>query len=281
MSLHKFSELKSFLDSFGLHPKKGLSQNFLIDLNIVNKLLQTAKIKEDDIVLEIGPGPGVITESLLKTGAEVIAVETDQKFAEALLRFESPKLNLVIDDFLDLDLGKILHPYLSANRKIKVVANIPFQITSPILEKLFRACSYFDSFTLIVQKEAAQRFTSKPSSKLYGYLSVLTNFFSHCKVAHIISPASFYPKPKIHSAILECNLKNIDPTLDIDTFCNFIKICFRHKRKLLLNSLKLEFSDEAITSAYKTSNLKATTRPSDLSSSEYLTLYRALYENFS
>lgn len=279
MSLHKPSNLKTFLEKISSLPKKSLSQNFLIDGNIVDKLLTTADVQKNDIVLEIGPGPGVITEWLINKGATVIAIEKDRNFSKHLSRLDISKTSLttINADFLELDLYSLLQPYANTNQKIKVVSNLPFKLTSPILEKIFKFSQFLDSFTVIVQKEVGLRFTAKPQTQTYSAFSVFVQLYSLPRYIHTISPNSFYPKPKVESAILHGKLrKNLNK--HVPDICKFVRKAFQMKRKMLINSLKKDYSLDLLHEVFLKLGFSTTARPADLSPEDYIELYKALFK---
>ncbi len=219
------SELIPFLKSLETRPKKGLSQNFLVDPNIVEKIVALAEIGPDDSVLEIGPGPGALTEALLKRGAKVIAVEIDKVFATSLHRLQNGKLSIFQSDFLKFSMDLL-------PKKIKVVANLPYHITAPILEKLF--ANSFSSITIMVQKEVATRMMANPQTKDFGSLSLFVQFHSKIHSFFNVPSSCFYPRPKVDSTVLR--LDSI-PAHDIDPFY-LIHPAFQQRRKMISTVLK-------------------------------------------
>src|SRR3990167_1082359 len=188
------SELIPFLDQIGLRPKKFLSQNFLIDRNIVHKILRLAEIQPGDIVLEIGPGPGALTAALLNAGASVLAIEKDPVLAQALHRLQTPdhRMHVIAEDALTCSFSTI-----SAH---KVVANLPYHITTPLLEKLF--LHPFSSLTLMMQKEFAHRLLAQPGSKEFSSFTLFSQFYTSLQGKFHVPPDCFYPKPTVHSSVI-------------------------------------------------------------------------------
>src|SRR6185295_5359624 len=166
MPLYRPSELRTFLDSLGVRAKKSLSQNFLVDGNIVKKIIQLAQVTSIDTILEIGPGPGVLTEELVQHAKRVIAVEMDRAFAEALHRLSG--VEVVSCDILKFDMSCL-------PEKTKVVANIPYHITTPIIEQMV-ASRRIQSATLMVQKELAERIAAKPATREFSSLSLFVQY---------------------------------------------------------------------------------------------------------
>lgn len=274
MSIYKPSVLKEFLLFSFSHPKKALSQNFLIDGNIVRKIIDTAQIQEGDIVLEIGPGPGALTEALLLKGAIVTAIEKDTVFAKQLHRLQKlGDLQIQEKDFLLFDLESFL-----ANQKstIKVVANLPYHITTPILLSLIPHYDKIDSLTIMVQKEYADRMVAKPRSPHYSHLSLLVRFFCQAKLIFTISPNCFFPKPKVHSGIVYCKLQSPALTKDVDAFFFLTRSAFQQKRKMLRSSLKSLAPKELIEQALLAIHLSITARPEELSLQEFIALFKQL-----
>lgn len=273
MTLYKPSELILFLSESNIKPKKSLSQNFLIDGNIVRKIIQTAKVEPGDIVLEIGPGPGSLTEALLQAQATVIAVEKDTVFAEKLKRFSSlGNLQIHSEDFLKFPLDS-----LPSEKKIKVIANLPYHITTPILAYLFSNSHLFSSITVMVQKEVGQRMCAKPNTKEYGSLSLFLNFFSTPLYAFSVSHNSFFPKPKIDSAVIHLTI-NTPRNLDHKAFFIIARKSFTMKRKMLTSSLKEFYSKDVIEKALIKLNLSPNARPSELSCENWIDFYNLLIE---
>lgn len=268
MALYKFSELSRFLQSIGASAKKSLSQNFLIDGHVVDRIVQTADIQPTDTVLEIGPGPGVLTERLVKTGCRIIAVEKDRLFAQHLPRL-SEQIQVIEGDFLEQDLQKLLP------KNTKVVANLPYSLTSPILEKLFMNGELFDSLVLMVQKEVAERIVAKPGSKQYGALTVFCRYFTEPEIAIKVKSSCFHPKPKVDSAVVLFKMIESPYSIDKEQFFKFVKGLFSFRRKMISNSLRRMYDDRAKI-ALERAQLKGTERCETLSLDQLVTLFTSL-----
>lgn len=275
------SALREFLTSIGRCPKKSLSQNFLIDGNIIRKIVKCAAVADGDTVLEIGSGPGALTDALLEAGASVIAVERDEVLAEALKRFANsnrPTLNVCSDDIIAfLDSGKI-HNFKNSDQKLKVVANLPYHLTTAIIERLIQMPEHFSSLTLMVQEEVARRLTGSPGTKAYGSLTVFLRFYSHPHYAFGVSRHCFYPAPKVDSAIVHIELRPTPDVSDPEAFFNMTQTAFQQRRKMLRGSLKQLWTSEQITEALKKCHLADTARPEELSLEQFLHLFEALNE---
>lgn len=263
----KLSELVPFLEQNGKRPSRALSQNFLIDPNISSKIVKTANIQPHDTILEVGPGPGALTALLLEKGARVIAVEKDPIFAEQLLRLqtEDQRLESTAADFLLFDLKDL-------PSSLKVVANLPYNITAPAIERLF-TLSGFSSMTLMVQKEVARRLAANKNTKEYGSFSLFFQYHARIQSLFTVPPSCFYPKPKVDSAVIHC--EKVPPQLkESAPFFALVRKAFQKRRKMIRVSLKEDFPD--IESALFSAGVKKEARPEDLSLEGWISLHRAL-----
>ena len=238
--------------NFAVQKKYG--QNFLVDTNILEGIVNAAEITKDDVVLEIGPGMGSLTQYLLETAKEVIAVEVDKMLIPILkdnLK-EYDNLTLIHGDVLKLDLDEILK-----DQRVKVVANLPYYITTPIVMELLEKQENIESITVMVQKEVAQRMREGPGSKSYGALSLAVQFYSKPEIVLNVSKHCFLPKPDVDSAVIKLDIykKEERPVQAKDAefmFC-LIRAAFNQRRKTLLNAL----SNDAGTKIPKEKTLEA------------------------
>lgn len=207
--MHRPSDLHAFLSSLGIHPKKGLSQNFLIDGNILRKVSVLADIQPGDFVLEIGPGPGALTQILLENGAHVLAVEKDTILADALLRHQTAdkRLEVVCADIMEFDIETELSHRLKKGTKAKVVANLPYHITTPILSLLVKRTNLFSTLIVMVQEEVARRFVAKFNTSDYGSFSVFLQFYTEPSYGFKVGRNCFYPAPAVDSAVVRLDLR--------------------------------------------------------------------------
>jgi len=204
MNLYKPTELLKLLKDLDLKPKKSLSQNFLIDKNIVAKIIAFSDISNKSVVLEIGPGFGTLTSFILEKCKKLIAIEQDKILTKILKKnLKNQKLEIKNANFLDLDLNFLKN----FNQKVKVISSIPYHLTQPIIMKLLKNHFLFSSIILLIQKEVAQKIISSPNSKKYNSFSLLINFYADVQIISYVSKNSFLPKPKVDSAIIKLNLK--------------------------------------------------------------------------
>ncbi len=278
--MYRPKELRAFLQELGAFPKKGLSQNFLIDGNIIRKTVAVSEVKPHDLVLEIGPGPGSLTQSLLEAGAYVIAVEKDCLFAKALERLQTPakQLHVFCEDILtfsfEAGLARLKQTHPDLKGKMKVIANLPYHLTTPILIRLVPRQDLFSSLTIMVQEEVAVRLTARPGTAAYSSLTVFLRFYSDPYYAFSVSRSCFYPIPKVDSAVVVLPLHL--PPLPEEEAVNFFKLtrtAFEQRRKMLRASLKSLFAPQTIEEALTMIGQDPLARPERLSLEDFLRLY--------
>lgn len=268
--------LLAFLEQIEAAPTKRLSQNFLIDANIVEKILQQADLKAGDLVLEIGPGPGVLTEAMLEKGAYVVAIEKDRKLAPALERLQTPDQRLVVieGDALEADIPTLLQKLLTQHGKAKLIANLPYQLTSPLLTRLAPLDHCLSSLTVMVQDEVARRICAKAGGRDYGSLSVFLQVYGIPSYAFTVGRKCFYPAPKVDSAILHLKVEKRWEDLDEAVFFSLTRTAFQQRRKMLRRSLK-ELMGEKGLSIFSTAGIEASSRPEQLDVEAWYRLYQA------
>lgn len=268
------SELLSFLEQIGRRPNRGLSQNFLIDENVALKIVRTAAVVPGDAVLEIGPGPGALTSPLLAAGAKVMAVEKDPVFARELGRLQTPDERLFSfhADFLEFPLSGLPFP-----PPLKVVANLPYHITTPILEKLLEHRELFSTFTIMVQSELADRMSASASSKDFSSLSLFLQFHTTIIASFKVAASCFYPKPKVDSKVVQLALRP-PPLKESAPFFALIRRGFQQRRKMLRVSLQSFYPVKFLEQALLASGAKGDARPDALSLDQWLAFYHALID---
>ncbi|MDD2371840.1 MAG: 16S rRNA (adenine(1518)-N(6)/adenine(1519)-N(6))-dimethyltransferase RsmA [Firmicutes bacterium] len=274
----KLSELKNLRANLGgnsFHTKKGLGQNFLVNESIALEIIDGANIDKDDIVLEIGPGVGSLTRYLLPRAKQVVAVELD-KNAIPLLKNntkEFDNLNIINDDILKVDLHKIFE----TNEKIKVVANLPYYITSPIIMYLLENDFGMESITVMVQKEVGMRILADPGTKSYGVLTLAVKYYAEASLVTNVGKENFFPIPKVDSVVIKLILKNKSELLSKEDelkFFQLIKSGFGMRRKNMLNSFAGIFGGdkEAVKEFLDKGNIDGKRRAETLSIEEYFKL---------
>lgn len=251
-------------------PRKSLSQNFLSDPRIIGRIVEASSLKPGETVLEIGPGPGALTRALLAAGAHVVAVEYDRSLAARLAReFEG-------NDAFTLHISDIMKfPLESIKGKFRVVANIPYHITTPIIFRLLEEKRRLLGMTLTVQKELADRAASPPGSKTYGTLSVMLQYHGRVSREFVIPKGAFWPRPKVDSACLNIEIART-PTVEVaneETFRRIVRTAFMHRRKTLINSIK-SLGDE-VGQAIASADIDPKRRPETLSIEEFAAIANA------
>ena len=261
-------------------PKKFLGQNFLVDNNIAKKIVNSLEIKPDDIVLEIGPGQGVLTKYISEITKNFIAVELDKSIYEKLTLEYEGRINLIHKDFLKINLQNDIYNIFSVNnpdvrnKKIKVIGNIPYNITTEILFKLFDSSDIIDSAVLMMQKEVAKRLTAQPNTKDYGILAIQTQTNSVPKILFNVPPTAFFPKPRVDSSIVKFDFGNSKyKILYKDIFKTLVKQSFGQRRKTMKNSLKVFFENNEVS--FDNIDFDFTRRAESVSIEEYI---RLLYD---
>jgi len=285
--------------------QKKLGQVFLQDKNVIQKIIQTAEIKNKDQILEIGPGKGILTEALLKTGAKVIAVEKDQQLVEFLKSFLKDKQNLKIiyADIRDfLKTNQFYTQYSILNTQYKVIGNIPYYLTSHLLRLLLENPIKPSLIVLMIQKEVAERIIAQPPRRRpsfakapigeQGYggqakmnlLAVSVQFFAKPEIICYVPKAAFYPKPKLDSAVIKITPIDTDENTDEALKKNFfevVKAGFKQPRKLLINNLcaNLKIKKDKIKKTFKQLNISLNARAQNLSIKQWVSLSSLLMEN--
>lgn len=231
---------KAVLESHGFTMQKKYGQNFLIDGNTVENIVRSAGITKDDLVLEIGPGIGTMTQYLCEAAREVIAVEIDKALIPVLEDTLSSYRNVTVinEDILKVDLNKLADEHNNGH-KFKVVANLPYYITTPIIMGLFEKHVPVESITVMVQKEVAERMQEGPGSKDYGALSLAVAYYSHAEILTVVSPNCFIPRPGVDSAVIKMDVYD-KPKVAVDDEDYMFKIIgatFQQRRKTMVNSL--------------------------------------------
>ena len=240
-------DVKATLQKYHLLAYQKLGQNFLKDEHIAERIVHVSGVQSTDVVLEIGTGLGILTQALAKKAAKVITFEKDKKLLVQLpfILQTNVKIEVVPQDFLTYDLSLLQKRF----QKIKVVANLPFNISTEVLFHVFKYRLWIESMTLMFQKEVAERIVSHPDTKEYGILSVLSQLYSIPKICLSVPPHCFYPVPKVWAAVITFQMKeNIGLSPEKEKlFIKIVKTAFGQRRKTLLNSLRKFISPQLLT----------------------------------
>jgi 16S rRNA (adenine1518-N6/adenine1519-N6)-dimethyltransferase len=230
---------REIIKQYGIKPNKKLGQSFLIDINVINRIVHAVNISQEDIIVEIGAGIGVLTENIAKKAKRVIAVEIDRNLVEVL------KDKLGIYDNVEVHCGDILKFDFNSvsethNSKIKIIGNVPYNISSPLIFRLLSFRSVISDFMLMLQKEIVQRLVSMPGNKIYGVPSVILQMFASTEKIFDVSSTCFYPQPKVESAVVRGSFleKPLVHLQDENFFTSLVKAAFAQRRKMLINNLK-------------------------------------------
>jgi 16S rRNA (adenine1518-N6/adenine1519-N6)-dimethyltransferase len=245
------TQLKETFLKYNFRPLKRFGENYLIDTNIKDKIIATAEPKAGDTILEIGPGLGALTMDLAGSGASVYAVEKDKKafgILSDLAGDKYPNLKIFCEDILEFDIESVIKLVIARSEatkrsdKVKVVGNLPYYITTPIIEMLINHRSAISSAVILVQREVADRLLAGPGSKEYSSLSCFVNYYTKPKYIHTVKPAAFFPEPEVDSSVVK--LEFLDkPSVEVRDETLFFKVvrgAFNQRRKTIMNSLSRE-----------------------------------------
>ncbi len=267
--------------------QKRFGQNFLIDTHVLEKIIGSAQISKEDMVLEIGPGIGTMTQYLCENAREVVAVEIDKNLIPILENdtlVEYDNVTIINEDILKVDLNALVQER-NDGKRIKVVANLPYYITTPIIMGLFEAKVPLENITVMVQKEVADRMQAKPNSKDYGALSLAVQYYAKPYIVANVPPNCFMPRPNVGSAVIRLTLHEQPPVQVEDEKFLFaiIRAAFNQRRKTLVNALtnasELQLTKEVVQTALEQMNLSATIRGEALSLEQFAQLCKRLRDN--
>ena len=261
--------------TFGIHMSKKLGQNFLIDGNVVDGIVSAAKVLEGEPVLEIGPGIGTLTQGLAEAGAEVTAVELDRRLIEVLGKTLEGygNVRVIHGNILKIDISREIN-----KEKYKVVANLPYYITTPIIMKFLEERLPVELLVTMVQKEVAQRMVAKPGGKDYGALSVAVQYYTEPEIMFIVPPQAFIPAPAVESAVIRCTVRSAPPVelVSEKMFFRVVKAAFAQRRKTLANGLKAAgLSKEELEQVLTQAQIDGGRRGEQLSLAEFAAIANA------
>ncbi len=274
-----------FLKKYNFDFKKKLGQNFLIDGHVLNKIMDAAELTEEDFVLEIGPGIGTMTQYLAERAGHVLAVEIDSKAIPILNQTLGVYDNVTIlnKDIMKMDINRIAVEY-NDGKSIKVVANLPYYITTPIVMNLLEGNFLIDSITVMVQKEVAERMQEKPGSKNYGALSLAVQYYANPYIAAFVPPNCFMPRPNVGSAVIRLTHYDTPPVKvnDEKQMFEIIRAAFNQRRKTLQNGISnyqgLNFTKEQVANALAKMGLSTAERGERLGLEQFARLSDLLGE---
>lgn len=259
--------------------KKSFGQNFIQDKNIIFNIVNKTKIKENSLVVEIGPGAGVLTRELSKVAKNVLAYEIDTRLEEELDNnlIDCHNINIIYDDFLKRDIKEDIKDYIYDN--LYVVANIPYYITTPIILKLIESKLSFEAITVMIQKEVGERFSASVGTRDYGSITVFLNYYFNIDRLFVVKRDAFYPKPNVDSVVISLRKKdNILKVINEEFFFKLIRDSFRFKRKNIRNNLK-SYNLEIAAKVLEKYQKDLSSRAEELSVEVFVDLANALYKN--
>lgn len=277
---------QAIINRYGLNIKKSLGQNFLTDINILEHIVQAADLSEKDNVIEVGPGIGALTEFLAQNSHQVVAFEIDDQLVPILGETLSQYDNVTIlnQDILKANLPQVIKENFEADRPLKLVANLPYYITTPILMNVLESGIKFDSITVMMQKEVADRLVAVPGTKAYGSLSIAVQYQTNCSVAFNVPRTAFIPQPNVDSAIITMTRREpFNPApFDDRVFAKFVKGSFLHRRKSFWNNLLAIFGKDGdvkdrLTNVLNTVRISPQIRAEKLTIEQFIELVNALH----
>jgi 16S rRNA (adenine1518-N6/adenine1519-N6)-dimethyltransferase len=270
MSMSDPASLKRFLEETGLRARKSMSQNFLVDRKVLQQIVKATGLQAGQRVLEIGPGPGALTEAFLGAGIGVTAVELDRGFAQALRERRAENLEIIEGDALQVPLEPLLRP-----SGIRVVAgNLPYAITTPLLGRFLPLNELVDRVVVMVQKEVADRMCAAPGGKTFGMLSVFAQMYATPKQVCIVPSGAFRPAPKVDSAVVALDL-HAAPR-EGDKALELARIAFQQRRKMVRGTLGAAVSPDRLIPALEIAGIRPEDRPERISVAQWCSLARAL-----
>lgn len=271
---------REILNTYNLRAKKNFGQNFLVDASVTGRMAST--LRDDGVVIEVGPGIGSLTEELAKRAKHVRSYEIDERLIPVLedTLKDYDNVEIVLQDILETDINKELQPLVEKYKHIEFAANLPYYITTPVLFKLFESSIPFEKIVVMVQKEVADRFSAKPGTKEYGALSVESQYLYDVKKLFNVPRTSFNPAPNVDSAVISFTKHEKNEAVDNEElFFELVKACFKQRRKTLYNNLREYFdSKEKAESLLLKANIPLETRAEMLDLNLYIELYKALKE---
>lgn len=268
-------------EKYGAQTKKAFGQNFIVEPGVVDKIAREAAGSGEAAVVEIGPGIGALTEYLCRYAPEVRAYEIDPRFPEILEKeIGSDHLEVIQEDFLNVDVDELLKHYEEEGKKVRFASNLPYYITTPILFKLFEAKRPIEAVTVMMQKEVADRFAAKPSSKEYNALSVITQYRTNVKKIMDVNRNVFWPSPNVGSTVLQFTFKDEHPVRNEEEFFKMVRACFTQRRKTIYNNLQEYTGDrEKAAAMLEKAGIPQSMRAQQMSLDDFIHLFEVNYED--
>lgn len=272
--------VREIIDRYGFQFSKSLGQNFLIDGNILNNMTEAGGISQEDLVLEIGPGIGTLTEELALKAKKVVAVEIDKNLLpildDTLEAYDNVKI--IHGDILEIDVDKLIEEEFHGG-PVKVVANLPYYITTPIIARLIEEDLNISTILVMIQKEVAERIIAGPDTKDYGSLTVFINFYSQPEIVLQVPKTVFMPQPRVDSAVVRLDLKKDLPDINRETFFKVVRSAFGKRRKTILNSLstgELNLDREIIRNSLEEAGIPLNYRAENLKIEDFIKISEIL-----
>ena len=260
--------------NFFMKAKKSLGQNFLIDNNVINKIIDEVSACEDDLIIEIGPGRGALTSKLKNKGCSVIAYELDRDLSNILSKLEDDKLHVIYGDFLKSNVKEDIKNIKYNN--LYLVGNLPYYITTPIIEHIIDEKLEFSKFTIMIQKEVAERFMAEAGTKDYGYITLVLKYYFNISKVCDVSKYSFNPVPKVESSVVSFVPRKDKLDVDADGYFKFLKNAFRQKRKNLRNNLNGLYDLDMVLQALNKYGLDLSVRAESLDEEILVNIYKSV-----
>ena len=260
--------------NFFMKAKKSLGQNFLIDNNVINKIIDEVSACEDDLIIEIGPGRGALTSKLKNKGCSVIAYELDRDLSNILSKLEDDKLHVIYGDFLKSNVKEDIKNIKYNN--LYLVGNLPYYITTPIIEHIIDENIEFSKFTIMIQKEVADRFMAEAGTKDYGYITLVLKYYFDISKVCDVSKYAFSPVPKVESSVVSFVPRKDKLDVGADGYFKFLKNAFRQKRKNLRNNLNGLYDLDMVLQVLNKYGLDLSVRAESLSEEILVDIYKSV-----
>lgn len=272
---------KEIQEKYGIFTKKTYGQNFIIEPRVVEKIAEAAIQDRDELVFEIGPGIGALTEQLCKRADHVVAFEIDERLPDILKQeIQDEGLEIILQDFLEADVNEVICSFRKENQRVVFASNLPYYITTPILFKLFEAKEPIERITVMMQKEVGDRFLARNNDKEYNALSVITQYRCNVKKVMDVSRHVFSPKPNVDSVVVQFTFHHLYSLKDEELFFEMVKACFKQRRKTIYNNFQTLFNDKNTAKfLLETAGLDPSIRAQQCTLADFIHLYEVSYED--